>query len=89
MITKNNQLITAKITSKNQVTIPKIVRQKLGVHSHDELAFQFQEDGSVLVKKNPQVNDFWGQVAEQMEKYSLDEEQEVDWGEDVGNEVID
>src|SRR5437870_9559009 len=33
----------AKITSKGQVTIPKDVREKLGVESGDALDFQFRE----------------------------------------------
>ena len=44
--TATKKLVAAKSTPKNQVTIPKIVRQKLGVHFHDERAVQFQEEDS-------------------------------------------
>jgi AbrB family looped-hinge helix DNA binding protein len=40
----------AKITSKGQVTIPKAVRDALGVDTGDRLAFRIQEDGTVLVE---------------------------------------
>jgi antitoxin PrlF len=40
----------ATITSKGQVTIPKAVREALGVDAGDRLAFRIQEDGTVLVE---------------------------------------
>ena len=39
----------AKITSKGQITIPKQVRVKLAVGPGDQLAFEFDERGSVRV----------------------------------------
>jgi AbrB family looped-hinge helix DNA binding protein len=38
------------MTTKGQVTIPKDVREHLGVDTGDRLEFVVQEDGSVLVK---------------------------------------
>ena len=38
------------ITSKGQTTIPKAVRERLGVDYGDEIDFVVQSDGSVLVK---------------------------------------
>lgn len=55
MPTENKQLVTAEIAIKNQVTTPKIVQQKLGVPSHNELAFQFQQESISLVKKSTPV----------------------------------
>ncbi len=40
-------MITAKVTSKGQVTIPKKVREKLGVHPGE--AVGFEEKGDLLV----------------------------------------
>lgn len=40
---------TATLTTKGQVTIPKDVREHLGVDTGDRLSFVVQEDGSVLV----------------------------------------
>ena len=41
---------TATLTTKGQVTIPKEVREHLGVDTGDRLSFVVQEDGSVMVK---------------------------------------
>ncbi len=38
------------ITSKGQTTIPKAVRERLGVGYGDEIDFVIQPDGSVLIK---------------------------------------
>jgi len=40
---------TATLTTKGQVTIPKDVREHLGVDTGDRLNFVVQEDGSVVV----------------------------------------
>jgi antitoxin PrlF len=41
---------TATLTTKGQVTIPKVVREHLGVDTGDRLSFVVQEDGTVIVK---------------------------------------
>ncbi len=41
---------TATLTSKGQVTIPKEVRDHLGVDTGDRLSFVVQDDGTVIVK---------------------------------------
>jgi AbrB family looped-hinge helix DNA binding protein len=41
---------TATMTTKGQVTIPKEVREHLGVETGDRLSFVVQEDGTVIVK---------------------------------------
>ncbi len=40
-------MITAKVTPKGQVTIPKKIREKLGVHPGEDVGFE--ERGNVLV----------------------------------------
>lgn len=88
MKTKKRTAIVAKITTKNQVTIPKPIRQRLDIHSHDELAFEVQDNGDILVRKNEEKEDIWQLVAQQQQKYGQDEETEFNWGDDVGDEVI-
>jgi antitoxin PrlF len=41
---------SAKLTSKGQITIPKEVREALGVQTGDRLAFRIRDDGTVLVE---------------------------------------
>lgn len=40
---------TATLTTKGQITIPKSVRDHLGVDTGDRLSFAVQEDGSVVI----------------------------------------
>jgi antitoxin PrlF len=41
---------TATMTTKGQVTIPKEVREHLGIETGDRLSFVVQEDGTVIVQ---------------------------------------
>ena len=43
-------MIIARVTSKGQVTIPKKVRERLGVHPGEEVGFE-EKDGLVVVSK--------------------------------------
>ena len=40
---------TATLTTKGQITVPKEVREHLGVDTGDRLSFTVQPDGSVIV----------------------------------------
>lgn len=40
----------SRITSKGQVTVPKAVRDALGVQPGDRIAFRIEDDGSVVVE---------------------------------------
>jgi antitoxin PrlF len=46
-------MITSKLTTKAQTTIPQAVRNKLGVHEGDILGFIFEGDRVVLTKPLP------------------------------------
>ena len=41
---------TATLTSKGQITVPKAVRDALGVRPGDRLAFRIRGDGTVTVE---------------------------------------
>jgi antitoxin PrlF len=43
-------MITAKVTSKGQVTIPKEIRERLGIHPGEGLGFE-ERDGLLVVSK--------------------------------------
>jgi len=46
-------MITSKITSKAQTTIPQPVRMALGLREGDEVAYQIDGDRVVLTKARP------------------------------------
>lgn len=43
-------MFVAKVTSKGQVTIPKKVRERLGVQAGEDVGFE-EKDGVVFIKK--------------------------------------
>ncbi len=44
--------VTAKVSSKNQIVLPREVRDELGVKSGDELLFIIR-DGEIIVRSRP------------------------------------
>ena len=50
-------MITSKLTSKAQTTIPQPVRTALRVQSGDELAYAIEGDRVILTKAGPQPVD--------------------------------
>ena len=52
----------ARLTSKGQVTIPKVVRDALDLHDGDEVVFRVQRKRAV-VAKTPDFIDLSGSVA--------------------------
>ena len=53
--------ITATVTSKGQITLPKAVREALGVHDGDRVVFRVLEDRAV-VARSPSLLDLAGSV---------------------------
>jgi len=45
-------MLTAKVTSKGQITVPKAVREKLGVREGEELLFE-EDRGVFRLRKLP------------------------------------
>lgn len=50
-------MVRAKVTSKGQVTIPKEVRDRLGIEPGDELVF-VEEDGATVIRKEIRESPF-------------------------------
>ncbi|HAJ55330.1 MAG TPA: AbrB family transcriptional regulator, partial [Lactobacillus sp.] len=48
---KPTTFAVAKMTSKHQITIPRAVREKLGLSDHDKLVFQLTDHGQVMIDK--------------------------------------
>jgi antitoxin PrlF len=53
--------VAAKVTSKGQVTIPKVVRDALGIAEGDRVVFRVHEDHAVLAR-TPNLLDLAGEV---------------------------
>ncbi|MFO7572198.1 MAG: AbrB/MazE/SpoVT family DNA-binding domain-containing protein [Gaiellaceae bacterium] len=52
----------ATVTSKGQLTIPKSVREALGIHKGDRVVFRVEDD-CVLLAKTPELLDLAGTIA--------------------------
>lgn len=44
------------VTKKGQVTIPKNLRDRLGVSEGDQVSFSLSDDGSILIRKEPRTS---------------------------------
>lgn len=56
--------IEAKITSKGQATIPAEVRERLGLHVGDRIAFIEVEHGFLIVPRNRPIDTLFGSLAD-------------------------
>jgi len=45
--------IVSTITSKGQITLPKDVREQLGVSTHDKVVFVIDDDGTITLQVSP------------------------------------
>ena len=69
---------SAKLTSKGQITVPKEVREALGLHTGDRLAFLVCEDGTVQVKaETVDLMSLRGSVRTQVKGVSVEAMNEV------------
>jgi antitoxin PrlF len=48
-------MTASTLTSKGQITIPKEIRDRLGVHEGDRIVFQFDGQGRLILR--PEVRD--------------------------------
>lgn len=48
--------LTAKITSKGQVTIPVAVRKKLGIRTGERITFDYSQPGAVTFRRAPSAS---------------------------------
>ena len=56
-------MVTATLTSKGQLTIPKAVRDKLHLHTGDRVAFLVRDDKeAVLTPVTKSVDDVFGRL---------------------------
>jgi antitoxin PrlF len=54
---------TTTLTSKGQVTIPKELRDELGLEAHDKIRFESAGNGRLLLEKaRPRLRDLMGSL---------------------------
>jgi AbrB family looped-hinge helix DNA binding protein len=71
-------MITATITSKGQITIPKDIRDQLDLHAGDKLSFIEDEDGSInLVPIKKPLSALKGLVAKPKKPVSVEDMDEA------------
>ncbi|PKM81994.1 MAG: AbrB/MazE/SpoVT family DNA-binding domain-containing protein [Firmicutes bacterium HGW-Firmicutes-14] len=46
-----NRILSANLTTKGQVTIPKEIRERLQLRQGDKVIFEIKDGGEVIVKK--------------------------------------
>lgn len=79
--------INLRITSKNQVTIPKTVRNFLKVKPSDSIEWTIDTNGQVSVTKG--TAELWAMVSEQEKEYGNLSTPEIDWGTDIESDDFD
>lgn len=83
----NTTSVKAKLTSKNQVTIPKTIREILNINSHDTIDFEVLPNKEVRIKNTKPT--LWETLHEQEKIYGNVSTDEIDWGKDVESEDFD
>ena len=77
----------AKVTSKGQITIPKAVRDKLRLKKGDRVLFM-EADGKIVVENAALIafKKLSGEVAQEIERMGVTEEEATGWLEEVRRE---
>ena len=66
-------MVVSKLTQKGQVTVPKVVREHLGVEPGDQVQFRVKPNGEVVVEpRNVDLLSLYGSVKSEIH-LSLDE----------------
>ncbi len=73
------------------IRIPVMIAEALGLQAGDQVAFELK-DGDMLIKKKMSTaqlfEQFYGKPFEEITQADLGPAEEIDWGEDVGGEII-
>jgi antitoxin PrlF len=70
-------MYVSKITQKGQTTIPAMIRQKLGLHSGDCVAFEIFKDKVVLLKISPFDYEYHKTLESTLSEWSSPEDDEA------------
>ena len=90
MLTENLQT-WATVTNKGQVTIPKQIRDRLGVPNGGKIRFRLRYDGLVVIERPTQAEQIMGSLKKYavmsdkpVDAYALREQLEHDRTKDLG-----
>ena len=71
-------MITAKVTSKFQTTIPKEIREKLDIHSNDTIVFEIEDDHTIIRKMNVVDTGYLKAMESTLEEWNSEEDSVYD-----------
>jgi AbrB family looped-hinge helix DNA binding protein len=71
-------MITAKVTSKFQTTIPKKIREKLDIHSNDTIVFEIEDDHTIIRKVNVVDTGYLKAMESTLEEWNSEEDSVYD-----------
>ena len=71
-------MITAKVTSKFQTTIPKKIREKLDIHSNDTIVFEIVDDHAIIRKVNVVDTGYLKALESTLEEWNSEEDSVYD-----------
>lgn len=79
---------TSTVTTKNQTTVPKIVRKTLDLMPGDKIKYIVDSNGSIRISKSNEKANIWDKAYQQVKKYGSLDTPELDWGKDIEDEII-
>ena len=71
-------MITAKVSSKSQTTIPKKIREKLNIHSNDTIVFEIEDDHTIIRKVNVVDTGYLKAMESTLEEWNSEEDSVYD-----------
>ncbi|KJY59096.1 Uncharacterized protein JF75_05560 [Lactobacillus kimbladii] len=76
------QVATSTLTAKNQITIPKIIRNFLGIKATDMISWKIRENNTVVI--STLHKELWDIVDEQAKQYGSVDVSKFDWEDTKG-----
>ena len=66
--------VLRKISSKNQITVPKEVRERLGIRPGDLIAYDIEDERVILRRVEPFDREFHEALAKTLNEWSTSED---------------
>lgn len=85
-----NQEVCSTITTKNQTTVPKAVRQALNLTPGDRVKYIIEPSGSIRISKDKEnPNEMWAKAYRQEKRYGSIDTPELYWERDIESKDFD